>query len=219
MNDPHATGEVLSYYPNGGAALKDVAGVVVLVHGRGASAEDILGLAPMLAGPELKLAFLAPQAAGAEWYPQSFLAEREENEPYLSSALRKIETMVEAVIAAGVPRERIVIGGFSQGACLTSEFLATRPGRYAAGLAFTGGVMGPLNSRMRYAGDLQRTPVLLTSSDFDPHVPWSRVEQTAEVLTAMNAAVTVQRYPGREHTVRQAEIETARAIVAAAYGG
>jgi predicted esterase len=112
-----------------------------------------------------------------------------------------------------------VIGGFSQGACLTSEFLATRPGRYAAGLAFTGGVIGPLNEPMHYRGDLDRTPVLLASSDPDPHVPWARVEQTAEVLEAMNAAVTVQRYPGREHTIRQAEIATARAMIAEAFAG
>jgi predicted esterase len=208
-------GDVLHY----GTCQKDAAGVVVLIHGRGASAEDIVGLAPLLAAPELKLAFLAPQASGATWYPQSFLAAREENEPYLSSALKKIETIVEAVIAAGIPRERIVIGGFSQGACLTSEFLATRPGRYAAGLAFTGGLVGPLNAPMRYAGDLLRTPVLLASGDPDPHVPWSRVEQTAEVLTAMNAAVTVQRYPGRLHTISQAEIETARAMIAEAFAG
>jgi predicted esterase len=215
VEDPHALGDVLHY----GTCQKEAGGVVVLIHGRGASAEDILGLAPVLAGPELKLTFLAPQAAGATWYPQSFLATREENEPYLSSALRKIETIVDAAIAAGTPRERIVIGGFSQGACLTSEFLATRPGRYAAGLAFTGGVIGPLNSRMHYEGDLLRTPVLLASGDPDPHVPWSRVEQTAEVLEAMNAAVTVQRYPGRVHTISQAEIETARAMIAEAFGG
>ncbi len=213
MSDPHKNGEVYRY----GATLEEAAGVVILLHGRGASARDILSLAPAIdldAADGKKLAFLAPQAAGWEWYPMSFLAEREENEPGLTSALKKIESVVELALAAGIPRERIVIGGFSQGACLTSEFAATHPARWAGLIAFTGGLIGPLGSDMTHTGDLAGTPTLLLSGDPDPHVPWSRVEETAKVLGAMGADVTLKRYPGKPHSVNADEVELARELVA-----
>jgi phospholipase/carboxylesterase len=216
VSDPHKDGEVYRY----GAPLEEADGVVILLHGRGASARDILGLAPAInldSSEDKRLTFLAPQAGGWEWYPQSFLAPREANEPGLSSALKKIESIVELALAAGVPREKIAIGGFSQGACLTSEFAATHPARWAGLIAFTGGLIGPLGSDVSHTGDLAGTPALLLSGDPDPHVPWSRVEETAAVLTSMGAVVTLRRYPGKPHSVNEEEVELARALVEKAF--
>ena len=212
--DPHAAGEVY----RAGVPLEDAAGVVILLHGRGASAREILSLAGALGG-DLKLAFLAPHAAGSTWYPNSFLAERESNEPWLGSALAKVQSVVELAVAAGVTRERIVIGGFSQGACLATEFVATHPARYAGLIAWTGGLVGPLGSDLSHAGDLAGTPAFQGSGDPDPHVPWSRVEESARVLTAMGARVTSRRYPGKPHSVSTDEIEFARELVQGAFGG
>jgi predicted esterase len=217
LHDPHANTPTLHVGPS----LQDAAGAVVLLHGRGASAEDILGLADAFddAFDDARLAYLAPQAAGSTWYPQSFLAPRAENEPYLSSALARIATLVDSIEATGIPRNRIVIAGFSQGACLSSEFVATNPARYAGVMAFTGGLVGPLGSDVSHIGSLAGTPVLLLSGDPDPHVPWSRVVETGDVLTAMGARVTLQRYPGRPHTISGPEIVLARKLLAEAFGG
>jgi phospholipase/carboxylesterase len=209
--DPHRNTPVL----HAGVPLAEAAGAIVLLHGRGASAEDILGLAGPIGLPNL--AYLAPQAAGSTWYPESFLAPREENEPWLSSALAKIESIVQIAFAAGLMRDKIVIAGFSQGACLTSEFAATHPARYAGLIAFTGGLVGPPGSDLNHTGDLAGTPALLLSGDPDPHVPWSRVEETAVVLSKMGASVTSHRYPGRPHTVSGKEVELARGLVQTAF--
>jgi phospholipase/carboxylesterase len=213
--DPHAAGEVY----RAGSPLQNAAGVVILLHGRGGSARDILSLADALEGERLKLAFLAPQAAGSTWYPNSFLAERASNEPWLSSALAKVQSVVEMAVAAGFPQERIVIGGFSQGACLATEFVATHPTRYAGLIAWTGGLIGPLGSDLSHAGDLAGTPAFQGSGDPDPHVPWSRVEESARILTAMGAKVTSRRYPGKPHSVSAEEIEFARKLIESAFAG
>jgi predicted esterase len=194
-----------------GAPFAEAAGVVILLHGRGATAEDILSVADALEADSL--AYLAPQAAGYAWYPNSFLAERESNEPYLSSALKKVESVVQIALDAGFAREKIVIAGFSQGACLSTEFVATRPARYAGMIAWTGGLIGPLGSDVSHTGELAGTPALLLSGDPDPHVPWSRVEESARVLTSMGASVTTKRYPGKPHSVSADEIALARALV------
>jgi phospholipase/carboxylesterase len=199
-----------------GAELKDAAGVVILLHGRGASAEDIISLSNALSD-DSRLAWLAPQAQGSSWYPYSFLAPREENEPKLSQALKTILGLVELAESAGFTREKILIGGFSQGACLTTEFVATHPARYAGVLAFTGGLIGPLGSDVSKVGLLRGTPALLASGDPDPHVPWSRVEETAAVFTEMGAEVTLRRYPGRLHTIGAEELKLARELVARAF--
>ena len=211
--DPHASGEVYS----AGVSLEDAAGVVILLHGRGGSAGDILSLAGALGGERLKLAFLAPQAAGSTWYPNSFLAERESNEPWVRSALGKVQSVVEMALKAGVARERIVIGGFSQGACLATEFVATHPARYAGLIAWTGGLIGPLGGDLSHGGDLTGMPVFQGSGDPDPYVPWSRVEESAQVLKAMGARVTALRYPGKPHSVSAEEIELARQLVEGAF--
>ena len=211
MSGPHANAVVHHL----GVPLIEAHGAVILLHGRGASAEDILSLAQSLYDPGL--AYLAPQAAGNSWYPNSFLAPRASNEPWLTSALSKVQSVVDLVLAAGVPLERIVIGGFSHGACLTTEFAATHPARYAALMAFTGGLIGPPGSDLQHVGDLAGTPALLCSGDPDPHIPWTRVEETGKLLTAMGAIVTMRRYPGRPHTVGPDELDLARILLKDAF--
>jgi predicted esterase len=214
-NDPHAGGRLL----HAGAPLGEAEGAVILLHGRGGSADDILSLKAALdeglAGR--KIAWLAPEANGRTWYPNSFLAPREVNEPYLSSALRRVDSLVRAVAKAGLGPEKIVIGGFSQGACLSTEFIASHPARYAGLIAWTGGLVGPLGARLEHAGDLGGMPALLLSGDPDPHVPWRRVEESAEVLTRMGAKVALRRYPGRPHTVSGDELRLARESIERAF--
>jgi phospholipase/carboxylesterase len=207
-NDPHAADSVLQ----AGAPLETADLAMVLLHGRGGSAEDILQLGSALHLPNV--AYVAPQAAGHTWYPLSFLAPRNANEPYLSSALVKIESLVHNLEQSGLGRERIVVAGFSQGACLATEFVASHPARYGALIAFTGGLIGPPGSlQTSPSGELKGTPALLCSGDPDPHVPWARVEESAAILSAMGAAVTTKRYPGRPHTVTQEELELARNLL------
>lgn len=207
-NDPHRGSPVEIL----GTPLSEATGVVVLVHGRGGTAGDILSLAPSLNMPGL--AFIAPEACGHTWYPLSFLAPREENEPYLTSALRKIEAAVQTAIDAGISADRIVVGGFSQGACLATEFVATHPRRYAGLIAFTGGLIGPPEADLSHQGDLLGTPALFASGDPDPHVPWQRVQQSADVIKAMGGVVTTRRYLGRGHTVTAEELEVAKELIA-----
>jgi len=208
---PHAQKPVL----HAGAALAEARGAVVLLHGRNGTAENILGLADAFDLPGL--AFLAPQAAAQSWYPSSFMAPRERNEPWLSSALDKVRTVVTSIEAAGIPRERIVIAGFSQGACLSTEFVASRPSRYAGLIAFTGGLIGPQGMDLRHNGDLAGTPALLLSGDPDPHVPWQRVADSAKELERMGARVEAIRYPGRPHTISKDEIERAKGLLKQAF--
>jgi predicted esterase len=207
-SDPHAAGAVLQT----GAALNAADLAMVLLHGRGGSAEDILELGS--AFHLQNVAYLAPQAAGNTWYPLSFLAPRKMNEPYLSSALAKVESVVQSLQEAGFGRERIVVGGFSQGACLATEFVASHPARYGGLVAFTGGLIGPPGSLQSSPnGELTGTPALLCSGDPDPHVPWTRIEESAAILSGMGATVTTRRYPGRPHTVTQEELELARNLL------
>jgi phospholipase/carboxylesterase len=208
MNDPHAEIAVLQ----NGAPLSQADLAVVLLHGRGGSAEDILELSSAFRLPNA--AYLAPQAAEHSWYPLSFLAPREANEPHLSSALAKIESIVRSIEQAGFGRERVVVAGFSQGACLATEFLASHPARYGGLIAFTGGLIGqPGSLSHSSAGELAGTPALLSSGDPDPHVPWARVEESAAILEAMGAKVTRKRFPGRPHTIAQEELELARNLL------
>ncbi|ADV81864.1 alpha/beta hydrolase [Terriglobus saanensis] len=207
--NPHGTQPVVA----AGTSLADAAGVLILLHGRGASAEDILGL-----GQEIVpagWAMLAPSAAGHTWYPYSFLAPREQNEPYLSSALAKIQSTLDMALQADIPAEKIAIAGFSQGACLATEFVGRNPRKYGALLAFTGGLIGPPDAPLTLAGDLAGTPVLLSSGDPDPHVPWARVQESADLLQKIGGHVTLRRYPGRPHTIGPEEVRMAREMLAA----
>ena len=194
-----------------GADLATAKKALVMLHGRGAQAEDILALADHLKIADFALA--APQAAGNTWYPYSFMAPIAENEPWLSSALAKVAAVVKVAVDGGVPLERIFVCGFSQGACLSSEFIARNPARYGGLVAFTGGLIGPADADLHHAGNLAGMPTLFSSGDPDPHVPWSRVLASAKEFTAMGAEVETQRYPGRPHTVLPQEIKAARELI------
>ncbi|MGD9905473.1 MAG: alpha/beta hydrolase [Vicinamibacterales bacterium] len=209
-DDPHAAGDVVST----GAPLGRGRAVVIAVHGRNASPRNILDLARPLAHPDVS--WLAPAAANNAWYPLSFLAPREHNEPYLTSALRRLAALVTTAVTAGVPRERVVVLGFSQGACLAAEFVASHPARYGGLIAFSGGLIGPPGSTWDTSGSLAGTPAFLGCSDVDTHVPKVRVEESAAVLGAMGAAVTLRIYPGMGHLVNDDELDHARAVIALA---
>src|SRR6185503_1390810 len=194
-----------------GAPLGKAPVVVIMVHGRNAGPANILDLVPRLGRPGLT--YLAPAAAGRTWYPLSFMAEIEKNEPGLSSALAMLESLVARVESAGVPRSRIVLLGFSQGACLTSEFAVRHASRFGALVIFTGGLIGPPGTTWNYSGDFAGTPILMGSGDPDSHVPVSRVHESAAVFARMGATVTKKIYPGRGHYVGEDEIEMATALI------
>jgi len=197
-----------------GKPLAEARGAVILIHGRGASAESILELAAYLPQPDL--AWLAPQAADSTWYPYSFLAPLEKNEPYLSSALARVAEVVALAEAAGLPPERIFLGGFSQGACLASEFVARNARRYGGLIAFSGGLIGPDGTPRDYAGSLSGMPVFIGCSDVDPHIPVGRVRETAAVLARLGATVDSRIYPRMGHTINQDEMDAAAALLAVA---
>ena len=206
---PHSGRPVLS----GGAPLDGAKAAMILLHGRGAGARDILGLAGELEQPGL--AYLAPDAAARTWYPHSFLAPIERNEPWLSSALALVGELVAEVEAAGIPASRLVLLGFSQGACLATEFAARNARRYGGVVGLSGGLIGPEGTPRDYAGDFDGTPVFLGCSDRDPHVPVERVRETADVLRRMGAQVTERIYPEMGHTVNADEIRAVREVAAA----
>ncbi len=206
-DDPHLRQPVRHF----GVPLGEAAGAMVLLHGRGGSAEDILNLAQPLYHAELS--YLAPQAAGHSWYPASFLAPVAENEPWLSSAIRKVAATVKLATDAGVAPDHIFVCGFSQGACLSTEFVARNPARYGGLIAYTGGLIGPPSADLSHTGDLKQTPAFFGSGDPDPHVPWLRVEQSAAILREMNASVTTRRYPGLPHTMNAEELDFGRRLI------
>ena len=206
-SDPHANQPVWT----AGPAPEKAAATLLLLHGRGGSAEDMRALYDELSVPGL--AALAPQAAGHTWYPYSFLAPLDQNQPWLDSALCCIESLVADVLARGVPAERIALLGFSQGACLTSEFVARYPRRYGAVMALTGGLIGPPGTPRDYAGSLANVPGFLGTSDPDPHVPFERVQETQAVLGRMGAQVELRRYPGMPHTINQDELTHCRTLL------
>ena len=203
MRDPHRDTPILHV----GSELASARAAVVMLHGRGASAEDILGLANEMRHDGL--AYLAPEAANHTWYPYSFLAPIEQNEPWLTSALEKVAAIVNQCVSSGVALERVAILGFSQGGCLATEFVARNPSRYGGLIALTGGLIGPPDSDLHHPGSLGGTPVLFSSGDPDPHVPWSRVQESAKELERMGAEVQLVRHAGRQHTILQSEVELA----------
>jgi phospholipase/carboxylesterase len=187
---------------------------LILMHGRGGSAEDILSLAEYL--PLDGFALLAPQATGHSWYPYSFLEPPVRNQPWLGSSLELLALLVREVEAAGITRERIFLAGFSQGACLTLEFSGRNAARYGGVAAFTGGLIGDRIYAENYKGDFAGTPFFIGTGDRDPHVPLERVDATARLLRGMGAEVTEKVYPGRPHTIVADELEQAGKIV---FGG
>jgi predicted esterase len=202
-----------------GSDLENAHSALLLLHGRGASAQDILGLAQSFALPA-DMIVLAPQARGNIWYPQRLTAPVEFNEPYLSSALKRIDEVVETLAPAGIPPERVILGGFSQGASLAIEFVLRRQRPWGGLLAFSGGYIWP-NGQPRGAetcpaGCLAGMPVFLGCSDVDPFIPLERFEETAALLQAMGAQVNRQLYPDMGHTILPAEIDAAQPIISAA---
>jgi len=205
--DPHQGQPVRT----GGTPLGHAQAAMVMIHGRGARAEDILSLSDQLALPGF--AYLAPQAAGDTWYPRRFLEPLASNEPWLGSALGLIGRVLAQIAQAGIPPERTGLLGFSQGACLTLEFVARHARRYAAVVGLSGALIGPLDLPRSYAGSLAGTPVFLGCSDTDRHVPKESVLGTAEVLRSLGGEVSVRLYPQMDHTVNSDEIEAVRTLV------
>lgn len=183
---------------------------LIMVHGRGASAEDMLSLASAVIGDwvnEGKIAIIAPQADGSVWYPQRFLLPRSANEPHLSAALARVDSLVSEA-AAVLPLAKIALLGFSQGACLALEYAASHPRRYGAVFGLSGGLIG--DQLPEYTGDMARTPVFLGCSDVDFHIPVERVHDSATVFAGLNAHVEKRIYPGMGHTVNQDEVTIVR---------
>jgi phospholipase/carboxylesterase len=207
MQGPHQGLPVLTV----GEPLASARAAMIMVHGRGATAADILMLAEEL--PRPGFAYLAPEAAGNTWYPNSFLAPIVSNEPGLSSGLALIASLLAHVNEAGIPAERVVIVGFSQGACLSLEFVARYARRYGGVIALSGGLIGPDGTPRDYPGSLAGTPVFLGCSDTDPHIPKERVLHSTEVLQALGGQVTAKLYPRMGHTINRDEILVARSIV------
>ena len=210
MNGPHPHGgePVLA----AGAPLAQASAAMLLVHGRGASAQDILALAGEFNQPGV--AYLAPQAAGSTWYPYRFLEPTERNEPYLSSALRRLGEVLAEIQAGGVPAERTILLGFSQGACLASEFAARNARRYGGLVALSGGLIGPDGAPRDYPGSLDGTPVFLGCSDVDAHVPAERVRLSGDVLGRLGGQVTLRLYKGMGHEVNHDEIGFVHGLLA-----
>ena len=194
-----------------GKKLQDAAKALIMIHGRGGSAEDILSLAGHLQVKDFAL--LAPQASNNSWYPYSFMAPPSQNEPWLSSALSLLKETVNDVIAHGIAEENIYFTGFSQGACLTLEFVTRNATKFGGVAAFTGGLIGDKVYRDNYKGDFNSTPVFIGSSNPDPHVPVERVYATTNVLKEMHADVTEKIYENMGHTINQDEIDLANKLV------
>lgn len=204
---PHA-GEPLA---SAGRPLGESPAVVIMVHGRNAGPANILDLVPRLGRTDVT--YLGPAAAGRTWYPLSFMADTEKNQPGLSSGLWVLEKLVEDVVARGIDRGHIVLLGFSQGACLTAEFAVEHAARYGAVILYSGGLIGPPGTTWEYPGWFDGTPVFLGCSDVDAHVPKARVDESAAVFTRMGATVTERIYPGMGHLVNDDEIAFTRGVL------
>jgi len=194
-----------------GTSLKEAKYALVLIHGRGASADGILSLASHFKLEQT--AVLAPQAAFGTWYPQSFMAPVHNNQPELDQSLQTIEKLVADIHAAGIDNSHIAFCGFSQGACLMLEYTTRHADRYAGIVAFTGGLIGKEIEMGNYSGDFNQTPVLLTTGNPDHHVPYQRVQESAAILESMHAQVSMQAFPGKAHNITPQEISLANQTV------
>ena len=194
-----------------GKKIEEAARMLIMLHGRGAPAEDILGLARHLDVGDFAL--IAPQATQYTWYPYSFLAPPAQNQPWLDSALDLINEIVSDINKAGISAEHIHFAGFSQGACLTLEYVTRNARKWGGVAAFTGGLIGDRIYKENYQGDFEGTPVFIGSSDPDPHIPVSRVHETTAQLRAMNASVIEKIYPDMGHTIQEEEIKLANQLI------
>ncbi|WP_259067939.1 alpha/beta hydrolase [Mucilaginibacter sp. X4EP1] len=194
-----------------GTPLANAKGALVMLHGRGGTSGNILSLTGKFNMKDMSI--IAPQAIHQSWYPYSFMAPIADNLAALDSALEIISDIVKDIIAASIPAEKIYFAGFSQGACLTLEFIARNARHYGGAVAFTGGLIGQQINSGNYKGFFDATPVLITTGDPDPHVPLQRVLESADVLKVMDAIVTVEAYKGRPHTITQPEIDLANRLI------
>lgn len=210
---PHDAEPVL----NAGRPIGSGRAAMIMIHGRNAGPQNILELARLIPHPDYS--FLAPSAAGGTWYPLSFMAETARNEPGLSSGLAVIGRLVGSLEAGGIPRRRIILLGFSQGACLSSEFAVRNPARFGGVVALSGGLIGPPGTVWNYPGSFEGTPVFLGCSDVDSHIPKARVDESAAVFSGMGATVTERIYPGMGHQVNEDELEFVREMMSAAASG
>lgn len=207
MSIPHENSPIFS----AGTKLEEANAAMILLHGRGAPAQDILSLSMHLDFPQV--AYLAPQADGLLWYPNRLIAPVSSNEPFLSAAISKIAKLVAHIEAAGIPNERIFIGGFSQGASLSSEFVIRNPRPYGGLLMFSGGFIWDSGKPREASGSLNSMPVFIGCSNVDPFIPLERVKETSALLTAMGAQVTERIYPNMGHTINDDEIQLARELI------
>lgn len=205
--DPHANDRIVM----AGAPLAEATGAVIALHGRGADAADIIGLAQEVA--PVTMAILAPESFNNTWYPYRFIEPIARNEPSLSSALRLIGRVLRNLGDAGIPPDRVALLGFSQGACLAAEFAARHAQRYGGLLVFSGGLIGPPGTNFVYSGSLAETPVFLGCSDVDAHIPVDRVRESATVLSQLGGDVDLRIYPGMGHTINRDELDAARTLL------
>lgn len=194
-----------------GVPLAEAKKALIMIHGRGAGAHDILSVAKYLNVKDFAL--VAPQAENRTWYPYSFLVPLEENEPSFSKSLDTIHHVVVAVQQNGIEKENIYFLGFSQGACLALEFTARNAARYGGVVAFTGGLIGDKVYEEHYKGNFENTPIFIGTSDPDFHVPVERVNESEALLKKLGAAVTKKIYPNMGHTISQDEIDLANELV------
>lgn len=194
-----------------GKKISEAKKAVIMLHGRGASAQDILSLSDHLNVADF--AIIALQATNHTWYPYSFLSAPSQNEPWLSSAIQVIGELVQDIVAQGISKENIYFVGFSQGACLTLEYITRNADKWGGAVAFTGGLIGDQLYKQRYAGDFKGTPVYIGTSNPDPHVPVQRVQESEAVLKSMGAEVTVDIFPNMGHTISQEEVNKANKLV------
>lgn len=199
-------------YAAAGTPLATAKSALIMIHGRGASATGILPLAAELQLPEHTAVF-APQAPGNTWYPASFIAPLAFNQPALDLALASIHRLVAEITAAGIPKRNIYFLGFSQGACLSLEYVSRNAERYAGVVAFTGGLIGEVLEQTTYMGDFAQTPILISTSNPDHHVPLKRVKDSGCLLERMNARITVVAYPNKPHNITDEEIELANKVI------
>ncbi len=208
LKGPHQESEIFEH----GTSLSGAKAAMIMVHGRGARAKSMFPLADEFAQPDFY--YIAPQADHHTWYPYSFLEPTDKNEPGISSGLLLLHDLLESVVQADIPRENIILLGFSQGACLASEYVARHPQRLGGVVALSGGLIGSTVNRENYSGSMNQTPGFIGCSDNDPHVPSERLEITEEVFEKLNADVNKQIYKGMGHTINKEEIKEVRGIMA-----
>jgi predicted esterase len=201
ITNPHQDQSLLAV----GESFENASAAMIMIHGRGATAENILLLSDELNQPGF--IYLAPQAANYTWYPYSFMAPIQDNEPGISSGLQVIANIFQNLETKGIPAEKTILLGFSQGACLATEYAARNAKRYGGIMGLSGGLIGPDGIPRDYSGSLNGTPVFLGCSDIDPHIPKERVDATAEIFKKLNGEVTLQLYHDMGHTINQDEIE------------